>query len=317
MLQVRPDIKISTKQSQTICSNASEYYTLLMFLDHIIQELSNLFNQPVNIINHQPVFGGDINQTYRLQTNTGTFFLKLNDGKLNDMFEKEFSGLRLMHQTKTIKIPEPILHGKIENKIFLVTEFIEKGSSSKNFWQTFARQLAAMHRHTNERFGLPENNYIGSLHQPNYFCKTWSEFYAAQRIMPMMQLAFSQNKCSKEDVTKAEKLCERLSNIFPEEKPALIHGDLWGGNFMAGNNGEPVIYDPAVYYGNREMDIAMSLLFGGFDSSFYNHYNEAFPLQPGWQKRVELCQLYPLMVHLILFGGHYYHSVMGIISAYV
>ena len=286
-------------------------------LKHIAEKLSSHFNQPVQLQGQRQVFGGDINQTFRLQTNIGPFFLKLNKGKPDDMFEKEFNGLLLMHQTKTIKTPEPILHGIIDNKIFLITEFIEKGSSSKNFWQTFAQQLAGLHKHSNELFGLNENNYIGSLHQPNAYCETWNEFYTSQRILPLMQLAFSQNKCSKEDVTKTEKLCKRLNDVFPVESPALIHGDLWSGNFMAGNNNEPVIFDPAVYYGNREMDIAMSLLFGGFNSSFYNYYNEAFPLQPGWKERIELCQLYPLIVHLILFGGHYYNSVMNIINSYI
>ena len=105
--------------------------------------------------------------------------------------------------------------------------------------------------------------------------------------------------------------------LFPREDPALIHGDLWSGNFLSNEIGEPVIFDPAVYYGNREMDIAMSLLFGGFDKSFYFHYNEFFPLQPDWKERIRLCQLYPLLVHLILFGGHYYTSVISTIKAYL
>ncbi|MGN6215009.1 fructosamine kinase family protein [Parafilimonas sp.] len=287
------------------------------FSAQIEQALTVYFGQTVNVMQQQQVFGGDINQTYRLQTNIGPFFLKLNNGKLNDMFEKEFNGLRLLHKTKTIKIPEPILNGKIDNKIFLVTEFIEKGSASKTFWQTFAQQLAGLHKHSDELFGLAENNYIGSLHQSNTYCETWSGFYASQRILPLMQLAFSQNKCSKNDLAKAEKLCSRFAEIFPVEPPALIHGDLWSGNFMAGNKGEPVIFDPAVYYGNREMDIAMSLLFGGFSSNFYNYYHEVFPLQPGWKERINLCQLYPLLVHLILFGGHYYNSVIDIINSYI
>ncbi len=287
------------------------------FSRQIEQALAAHFSQTVSVIQQQQVFGGDINQTYRLQTNIGPFFLKLNDGELNDIFEKEFNGLRLLHETKTIKIPEPILHGKIGNKIFLVTEFIEKGSASKTFWQTFAQQLANLHKHSNELFGLAENNYIGSLHQSNTYCETWSGFYASQRILPLMQLAFSQNKCSKNDLAKAEKLCSRFAEVFPVEPPALIHGDLWSGNFMAGNKGEPVIFDPAVYYGNREMDIAMSLLFSGFSSNFYNYYHEVFPLQPGWKERINLCQLYPLLVHLILFGGHYYNSVIDIINSYI
>ncbi len=284
--------------------------------NYIAQQLSKHFNQSVEIKSEKQVFGGDINQTYHLQTNLGSFFLKLNNGSLKDMFEKEFSGLQLLYQTKTIKIPEPVLYRNSDDKIFLVTEFIEKGNPPKNFWQTFAYQLAALHKTSNPQFGLSTNNYIGSLYQQNNFCNTWDEFYATQRIMPLVQLAFNQNKLNKEEVALAEKLYSRFNNLFPEEKPSLVHGDLWSGNFMADENGAPVIYDPAVYYGNREMDIAMSLLFGGFDKTFYSFYNEAFPLQQDWKERVELCQLYPLLVHLILFGGHYHNSVINIIKAY-
>lgn len=136
------------------------------------------------------------------------------------------------------------------------------------------------------------------------------------RIMPLAQLAFDQHKLNKQEIASIEKLCGRFNDLFPAEEPALIHGDLWSGNFMAGESGLPVIYDPAVYYGNREMDIAMSLLFGGFDKNFYDHYNEVFPLQQDWKKRVQLCQLYPLFVHLILFGGHYYNSVVNLVKSY-
>ncbi len=285
-------------------------------LNYICVQASKHFNQYIQINSYQQVYGGDINQTYQLQTNIGSLFLKLNKGSLKDMFEKEFAGLQLLHQTKTIKIPEPILYGSFENHIFLITQYIQKANPSKNFWQIFAHQLAALHKNSNKQFGLSASNYIGSLQQQNNFCNSWPEFYATQRIMPLMQLAFNKNKCTKDDLMLAEKLCKHLYNLFPEEKPSLIHGDLWSGNFMCDENAMPVIYDPAVYYGNREMDIAMSLLFGGFDKSFYDHYNEAFPLQPGWKDRVQLCQLYPLLVHLILFGGHYYYSVMDIIKTY-
>jgi fructosamine-3-kinase len=285
-------------------------------IHHISAELSKHFNKQVKVLNHKQVFGGDINQTFHLQTNIGSFFLKINDGSLKDMFEKEFAGLKLLYHTQTIKIPQPLLYGSFENKIFLVTEFIQKGNLSKNFWQTFAEQLAALHKNSNDHFGLSENNYIGSLYQQNNFCKTWSEFYATQRILPLSRFAFNQNKFNKQDLLLVEKLCERFNELFPAERPSLIHGDLWRGNFMSSENGMPVIYDPAVYYGNREMDIAMSLLFGGFDKSFYSNYNQVFPLQPNWKERIQLCQLYPLLVHLILFGGHYYNNVMDVCKRY-
>jgi fructosamine-3-kinase len=285
-------------------------------INNIAQQLSAHFNQSVQIDNHQQVFGGDINQTFHLQTNMGPFFLKLNKGNLKDMFQKEFEGLQLLYQTKTIKIPEVVLYGSFENNIFLVIEFIQKGNVSKNFWQTFAEQLAAMHRNSNDQFGLSSGNYIGSLSQQNNYCDSWQEFYATQRILPLIELAFVQNKCTKADVVSAEKLCKHLHNFLPEEEPALVHGDLWSGNFMSDEKGNPVIYDPAVYYGNREMDIAMSLLFGGFDNSFYNYYNEFFPMQPAWETRIQLYTLYPMLVHLVLFGGKYYYKAIDIIKAY-
>lgn len=284
--------------------------------DYIAHKLSDHFQQHIEVKKLQQVFGGDINQTFRLQTNSGSFFLKLNDGVLKDIFEKEFDGLSLLYSTNTIRIPKPVLHGSFENNILLITEFINKGYASKSFWKIFALQLAALHKHSQHQFGLESDNYIGSLLQQNTFRSTWSEFYSNCRIMPLIQKALSNNKCGKEDVLLAEKLCNRFNDLFPSESPALVHGDLWSGNYMSNENGDPVIYDPAVYYGNREMDIAMSLLFGGFDKTFYILYNEVFPLQSNWKERTQLCQLYPLLVHLNLFGGHYYQSVMNVIKAY-
>lgn len=264
----------------------------------------------------QPVYGGDINETFRIVTPEGIFFLKTNTHAAKDMFEKEFNGLNLLSRSEKLHVPKPLLYGHFEYTSFLLMEFMEKGNATSLFWKDFAEGLAQLHQTTNDNFGLNEDNYIGSLHQSNTPCKTWSEFYATQRIMPLMQKAYEQNSCNKADVVAAEKLCNKLSAVFPGEKPALLHGDLWSGNFMCTANGMASIYDPAVYYGNREMDIAMSLLFGGFDKSFYDYYNAFYPLENGWQQRVELCQLYPLLVHLILFGGHYYYSMKEIIERY-
>lgn len=144
----------------------------------------------------------------------------------------------------------------------------------------------------------------------------WPEFYAEQRIMPLIRQAFDQRKCTQADVQLAEQFCKKLSALIPNESPALLHGDLWSGNRMFTANGEAAVYDPAVYFGHREMDIAMTLLFGGFDDYFYTIYNDVYPLQQGWRQRVAICQLYPLLVHLILFGGHYYNSVKTIIRQY-
>ena len=283
---------------------------------YISEALSNHFNQHVEIKDLSQVFGGDINQSFRLQSNIGRFFLKMNHHRYADMFAKELAGLKMLYDTDSIRVPHPIMHGTFGQHIFLLQEFIENGNARKNFWETFAKKLALLHRNTNDQFGSGDHNYIGSLAQRNTFCDTWPEFYRTQRVMPLIQRAFDEKKCSKEEITRTEKLCDRFEDLFPRERPALIHGDLWSGNYLSDQYGDPVIFDPAVYYGNREMDIAMSMLFGGFDKSFYDQYDDAFPLESNWRETIHLCQLYPLLVHLILFGGHYHASVMNVITAY-
>ena len=162
-----------------------------------------------------------------------------------------------------------------------------------------------MHRVTSQTFGADEDNYMGSLVQVNDRCSTWAEFYADNRIMPCVLQLEKNNSFTEADVRITEKLCKKLGGIFPDEPPALLHGDLWAGNFMCTTNNCAAIYDPAVYYGHREMDIGLSKLFGGFDSRFYASYNTNYPLANGWEERLPLTQLYPVLIHAILFGGHY------------
>jgi fructosamine-3-kinase len=287
------------------------------FLEKLSFQLSNNLKSDTVVEKIRQVYGGDINETFVLSTSSGKFFLKVNSRTYQDMFEKEFNGLQALQQADTIHIPQPILDGSFNSTIFLIMEYLEKGTPSNNFWEKFAKGLAGVHRKTQSQFGFKENNYIGSLAQQNNLTDDWPDFYTTQRIMPLVMQAYAQNKCTKEDVLKAERLCNRFSKLFPKEQPALLHGDLWSGNFMVNDKGEAVIYDPAVYFGYREMDIAMTFLFGGFDKSFYGHYNEIFPLQKGWEERISLCQLYPLLVHSILFGGHYYSGVMNIIRSFL
>jgi fructosamine-3-kinase len=285
-------------------------------LEHISKSLSKHLNSSITVKAVQQVHGGDINQTYILETNDQNIFLKLNDNSKPDMFEKEFNGLQLLRSTNAITVPQPFIHGSFEDEIYLVMQSIEKGVPAINFWKSFAYELAALHRNSNEQFGLNENNYIGSLPQRNDQCKTWTEFYATQRILFLIKMAFDDKKCERTEIQLAEKICNKLDDLFPSEPSSLLHGDLWSGNFMVDTEGKAVIYDSAVYYGHREMDVGMTLLFAGFDKSFYEHYNEAFPLEKGWRQRVELTQLYPLLVHLILFGGHYYNSVRNILKKF-
>lgn len=280
----------------------------------LLQEIERKIQ--VSITKAEQVCGGDINQTFILHSAETKFFLKFNSADNEDMFEKEFKGLELLRTSNVIAVPQPLITGKLNKHIYLLMECIEKGSASTNFWQGFAQQLASLHRNTSDKFGLDHNNYIGSLAQPNKQTNYWSEFYAEQRILHLVRKAYDDKKCDHSDIRMTDRLCSKLDTLFPVEPASLLHGDLWSGNFMINQKGYPVIYDPAVYYGHREMDIGMSLLFGGFDKRFYDYYNEAWQLEKHWESRVLLTQLYPLLVHLNLFGGHYYHSVRDILKQY-
>jgi len=279
-------------------------------LQHLQAELEIKFTKT------EQVLGGDINQAFLLHSTNTKVFLKMNSIDKADMFEKEFRGLELLLSAKAIAVPQPLKHGLFEDKIFLVTQYIDKGIAAPDFWRRFAQQLAALHRNTAEAFGLDHDNYIGSLPQQNHKSNSWTEFYAEQRILFLIKKAFDDKKCESSDTKMAERLCNKLDSLFPEEPPALLHGDLWSGNYLIGKEGEPVIFEPAIYYGHREMDLGMMLLFGGFDNSFYNFYPEEFPLEKNWRARTDLTQLYPLLVHMNLFGSHYYNSVRSTLKKY-
>lgn len=260
-------------------------------------------------INSDRISGGDINSSFSVETDKGTYFLKINSAvAYPEMFAKEAEGLKALKQASLFKIPDVIATGEHGDKQYLFMELLEKSYPSKEIWKTFAEALAQLHKISNDYFGLTDFNYIGSLRQQNDYTKSWVEFYTSQRIIPLVEILFNKMLFMKQDVDAAEKLCNCLAEIFPEEAPSLVHGDLWGGNFMAVKSEKgtvPSIYDPAVYFGHREMDLGMTLLLGGFDNSIYDFYNDFFALEKNWRERVPLTQLYPLLVHAILFGGGY------------
>ena len=233
------------------------------------------------------------------------------------LFEREVSGLQLLSSANSIKIPEVIYQSQVEGTSFLLLEYIERGIPSINFWKAFGTELASLHKVTSLYFGLGSNNFIGSLPQRNKPSDNWIDFFINERLQPQIDLALEQPVIDSNTISKFEKLYTKLPAIFPEEQPALIHGDLWNGNFLVGVNGRPVLFDPSVCYAHREMDLAMSQLFGGFDNLFYESYNDVFPLQKGFNQRVEIYQLYYLMVHANLFGGGYLNAVKGILARFV
>ena len=264
------------------------------------------------------VTGGSINEVYRLQTAVGFFILKLNSAQqFPKMFELEAEGLEAIRQTKTVAVPEVIATGHLSYQSFLLLEYIETGSKTSAALQVLGSQLAQMHRNTTDSFGFEKDNYMGSLPQSNKKHQTWQSFFVEERLKPMVKLAFDASFIDQKLVSDFESLYQKLGGFFEEEKPALIHGDLWGGNYLVGTEGKPYLIDPAVSYGFREFDLAMAHLFGGFSTDFYNAYQEEFPLQQGWQERIDLWNLYSLLLHLNLFGTGYLGQVKVGLRKYV
>lgn len=261
--------------------------------------------------------GGDINSAATFSSSKGEFFIKWNDAaKYPGMFEAEAKGLQLLKSPGVIRVPEVVEVGVAGSFSFLLLECIQEEAAQSNSMQNFGRALAKMHQTTTGQYGLDHPNYIGSLPQSNKRHDTWVSFFVHERLEAQVKQAVDRGFMGANTAHRFERLYQELDAIFPTELPALLHGDLWGGNYMIGPKGEAYIFDPAVYFGHREMDLAMTRLFGGYNQMFYDAYNELSPLAHGWEDRVSICNLYPLLVHLNLFGGSYLLSIEKIVSKF-
>jgi protein-ribulosamine 3-kinase len=250
--------------------------------------------------------GGCVSNGGKLQTSDGDFFLKWNDAKkFPGMFKAESRGLQLLKETKSFYIPKVMLVDEADGLQYLLMSFTQEGKKTNIFWEELGRGLAHLHQRSNSQFGLDHDNYIGSLRQRNTQCDSWITFFESERIRPQMKLAEDSQLMNDSLKKEMEQLLTRLPDLLAEDKPSLLHGDLWSGNLMTTSNGRPSLIDPAVYFGHREVDLAMTKLFGGFKERFYESYQEAFPLEPGYEQRMEIYNLYPLLVHVNLFGGAY------------
>lgn len=270
-----------------------------------------------SVLSSQYIGGGDINHARLIETASNKYFLKYNTvPSAFTMFKKEALGLEILREPGVIFVPEVLAFDQSDEGAFLILEFVETGVRPRDFWSIFGRQLADLHKVTNDKFGLDHSNFIGSLPQNNNFHSTWAEFYIRERLIPQIELAYQKQRIQTTDNQYFEKLFKRIPDLCPIEPPSLTHGDLWSGNFMVHKSGKPVLIDPSVSFAHREMDIAMTMLFGGFDSEFYPSYREHYPLEPDFNQRVELYQLYYLMVHVNLFGGGYLNSVRRILKRF-
>ena len=233
------------------------------------------------------------------------WFVKLNDASRLVMFEAEAEGLQALADTGTIRVPRPLLTGSHGGQSYIVMEFIPLGRGSGRAMALAGEQLAALHRHTAEAFGWHRDNTIGSTHQPNGWMENWTDFWCERRLGYQLELA-ARNGLGGRLQTLGERLLERFPALLDHHPaPSLIHGDLWGGNLAFDDRNQPVIYDPATYYGDREAELAMTELFGGFGGAFYDAYRSAWPLDPGYATRKTLYNLYHILNHANMFGGGY------------
>ncbi|KAB2909657.1 MAG: fructosamine kinase family protein [Ignavibacteriales bacterium] len=262
----------------------------------------------------KPAGGGCIAEAVVLTMENGLkYFVKKYTGSFaEETVKAEVTGLEEIEKSKTIRTPKVIA----SEGSAIVLEYIQTGEAKKDFWEVFGQKLAQMHRMVSEKgHGFHSDNFIGATPQKNIpFNPSWSEFFINNRMVPQFSLMKRNGYYTPDFSHKVERFLEKLPDLFEDENtpPSLLHGDLWSGNFMISAEGEAVIFDPAVYYGDRETDLAMARLFGGFSERFYAAYAESYPLNPGWQEREIVYQIYHRVNHVNLFGSGY---LGGVVSA--
>jgi protein-ribulosamine 3-kinase len=285
--------------------------------DSLESFLAEKFSGDLQIHSNVSLSGGCINNVCLLKTNFGDFCLKYNRSTaFPGMFESEAKGLLLLKEADEVRVPGVICTDSGNAYSYILLEFISPGTPGKEMMADFGRSLARLHRHSADFFGGDHDNYMGSLPQSNRKHSGWISFFIEERLEKQVMLAQSSGFLSSEISGCFGRLYKRLDTIFPKENPSLLHGDLWGGNYLVGETGKACLIDPAVYFGHREIDIAMTTLFGGFDNSFYTSYHEEFPLEKGWKDRLDIFNLYPLLVHLNLFGSGYLNQIESIVRKY-
>ena len=284
----------------------------------VLDGLLHKLDFPITSIKCTPVGGGSINHTFRMILNGDRhYFLKVNEtDKFPGMFEEERIGLEMLEAAKATRIPAVIGNPLVNSDQILVLEWIGQGPRTSRFWKQFGEQLAALHNVQDDQFGFTRNNFMGALPQSNRQHADWHRFFISERLEPQLKLALDKKLLSAKEANQFEKLYTRLPQIFSPSRPVLLHGDLWSGNFLCDEQSRPVLIDPAVYFGHPSIDLAMTTLFGGFDKSFYDSYNYISPFPTNYHEQWEVCNLYPLLVHLNLFGESYRPAIADTIRRY-
>jgi protein-ribulosamine 3-kinase len=279
----------------------------------IAAQIAEVTGQSFHLPRRADLGGGCINDACLIEAGGQRYFVKLNRAERAEMFAAEAEGLAEIAASGTMRVPAPVCHGTERGQAWLVLEYLDLGKHGDA--HALGRRLASMHRVTSKSFGWKRDNTIGSTPQVNALSSDWTAFLREHRIGFQLGLA-ANNGFRGALQKKGGRLMERLDAFFAEHRPApsLLHGDLWGGNYGYASSGEPVLFDPAVYYGDREADLAMTELFGGFPSDFYDAYKEAWPLDPGYRTRKHLYNLYHVLNHANLFGGGYASQAEALID---
>ncbi|SET21861.1 Fructosamine-3-kinase [Salinibacillus kushneri] len=276
-------------------------------------------HQPTSIRTIHPVSGGSINDAYYVETDERAFFIKTNTNIPSHFFQVEATGLQLIEESNTIDVPHVYgyNHPDSNETGYLILDWIEGNALSKTNEQ-LGHSLAKMHRSEGEKYGLNQDTFIGALTQPNEEYNDWLTYYRNHRLWPQYEQGLQKGRMPGSRRKKMEALLEQLDRWVPASPaPSLLHGDLWGGNWITGPQGRPYLIDPSVLYGDHLFEIAFTEVFGGFSPEFYRAYNERFPLPEYYEDVKPLYQLYYLLVHLNLFGEGYGGSVDRILNRYI
>ncbi|WMI64523.1 fructosamine kinase family protein [Aestuariibaculum sp. YM273] len=283
--------------------------------EKFVFHISTVINEYIESIH--AVSGGDISSAHKFVTSNQSYFLKTNTApNALHMFQTEAEALETIAKTNTIATPNVIDCSTFENTSYLLLEFIESKSPSSEDFKTLGKRLAALHQNTNSFFGLQQDNFIGSFNQSNTPTDSWNTFYVNERLFPQLQLSIKKQQLSASDCPSKEQILNNLKPLFQNITPSLLHGDLWSGNYLISENDTPFLIDPAMYFGHSEVDIAMTKLFGGFSEDFYKAYHDSIPADEFTFSRIEIYQLYYLLIHLNLFGKSYYPSVINLLKKY-
>ncbi|WP_455218245.1 fructosamine kinase family protein [Kaarinaea lacus] len=276
----------------------------MQLMQQILRDLSAVRGETISLTARNSVSGGCINHAQRIETDHGAFFIKLNAASMLEMFEAEAEGLKELAVAGAIRVPEPYLTGIAAGQAYIVMENLEIAGGGNMY--AFGEQLAEMHRYTAPRYGWHRDNTIGATLQPNRQSEDWMEFWREQRLGFQLELA-GKNGASARMLDRGHTLMQVVHVLFNDYQPlaSVLHGDLWSGNYAIQRSGEAVIFDPAVYFGDREADLAMTELFGGFSRDFYAGYNASWPLHSGYAVRKTFYNLYHILNHFNLFGGGY------------